>query len=465
MKIMLKNLGAIKQAEFELGDLTIICGKNNTGKTYVTYALYGFLSFWREAFFLDVSDQAIETLLEEGSVKIDLQDYLANAAKILKKGCKDYIKQIPMVFASAATHFSGTSFSLTLDKTDIQPISSFERTMGAAKRQLFSIAKEKDDAKVTITLLVEKKQVKIPGRMIKNVIGDALKDIVFGHLLPKPFIASAERTGAAIFRKELNLTRNRLLEQIGGMDKELNPFEFLSKVYSDYALPVKKNIEFTRQLEGLRTRESYITQKHPELLNLISDIIGGRYEVTRDDELYFIPNTNKRLRLTMDESSSSVRSMLDIVFYLRHVAQKGDLLMVDEPELNLHPENQRRVARLFACLVNVGINVFITTHSDYIVKELNTLIMMNKGCKAIQEIRKNEKYEQNETISSDKIRVYIAKEELLKFDGMQRRTRALTLVSADIDPELGIEVGSFDDTIEEMNRIQELLYFVEGNAE
>ena len=51
--------------------------------------------------------------------------------------------------------------------------------------------------------------------------------------------------------------------------------------------------------------------------------------------------------------------------------------MVDEPELNLHPENQRRMARLFARLVNVGVKVFVTTHSDYIVKELNTLILLN----------------------------------------------------------------------------------------
>ena len=51
--------------------------------------------------------------------------------------------------------------------------------------------------------------------------------------------------------------------------------------------------------------------------------------------------------------------------------------MADEPELNLHPANQRRIARLFARLVNLGVKVFITTHSDYIVKELNTLIMLN----------------------------------------------------------------------------------------
>jgi predicted ATPase len=43
MKIKIKNLGVLKQAEFTLGDLTIICGGNNTGKTYATYALFGFL--------------------------------------------------------------------------------------------------------------------------------------------------------------------------------------------------------------------------------------------------------------------------------------------------------------------------------------------------------------------------------------------------------------------------------------
>ena len=45
LKIELKNLGILKHAEFSLGDLTLICGENNTGKTYADYALYGFLNF------------------------------------------------------------------------------------------------------------------------------------------------------------------------------------------------------------------------------------------------------------------------------------------------------------------------------------------------------------------------------------------------------------------------------------
>ena len=48
MKVTVKDLGILKQAEFEVGDLTVICGANNTGKTYATYALYGFLALRRE---------------------------------------------------------------------------------------------------------------------------------------------------------------------------------------------------------------------------------------------------------------------------------------------------------------------------------------------------------------------------------------------------------------------------------
>jgi predicted ATPase len=44
MKVKAKNLCPLKQPEFVLGDLTIICGGNNTGKTYATYALFGLIA-------------------------------------------------------------------------------------------------------------------------------------------------------------------------------------------------------------------------------------------------------------------------------------------------------------------------------------------------------------------------------------------------------------------------------------
>ena len=342
---------------------------------------------------------------------------------------------------------------ITLDIADIKPIKTFKRTMGSAINQLFLISKTADSSLVSISLLVEKEKLKIPKDVISQIVGDALKEIIFGNLFPKPFIASAERTGAAIFRKELNFPRNRLIEEMGSMGKDINTFELLTKVSTDYAWPVKSNVEFTRQLEDLAKKDSFIARSHPEILDDFADIIGGEYLVTKSDELYYVPK-GKRIKLTMDESSSAVRSLLDIGFYLRHVAAFGDLLMVDEPELNLHPENQRRVARLFARLINLGIKVFITTHSDYIIKELNTLIMLNNESAHLKNIAEQEGYKPDEFLLASKVRVYIAEEASGKLDGRKNRSKYQTLVPADINQQIGIEARSFDSTIEAMNRIQ-----------
>ena len=118
----------------------------------------------------------------------------------------------------------------------------------------------------------------------------------------------------------------------------------------------------------------------------------------------------------MDQSSSAVRSLLDIGFYLRCVAKEGDLLMVDEPELNLHPQNQRRIARLFARLVNLGVKVFITTHSDYIVKELNTLIMLKHDKPHLKRIAEENGYQDNELIKADRVKVYVAETALMPLE-------------------------------------------------
>lgn len=454
MKIKIKNLGALKQAEFSLGDMTILCGGNNTGKTYATYALFGFLYEWRERLHIELSPQMVNQLLADGVVHIDVSEYAKNALDILSTGCDRYTKHLPVVFAAPEDRFKDSKFLVTIDKDEIQLGGRYERRMKAANAELFSIMKAEGSYDLVVTLLAEKGKVKIPQDVIVRIISEALKDIIFGRVFPNPFIASAERTGAAIFRKELNFARNRLLEEMTQTDKNIDPMDLLFKVYQDYALPVKANVDFTRQLETLAKKNSFVDRDHPEVLSDFADIIGGVYTVTKNDELYYIPK-GKSVKLTMDESSSAVRSLLDIGFYLKHMAKPGDLLMVDEPELNLHPENQRRVARLFARLVNLGIKVFITTHSDYIIKELNTLIMLNHDKPHLKHIAEAESYKPGELITAEQIRVYIAEEKMVKLDGGQRKTRCQTLTPADIDSKLGIEARSFDTTIEAMNRIQD----------
>ncbi|KPA17787.1 hypothetical protein MHK_001988 [Candidatus Magnetomorum sp. HK-1] len=361
---------------------------------------------------------------------------------------------LPTVFASSAKHFSESVFEIIIDKKDIRPSATYKRQIGSAKQQLFTIEKKENQNTISVSLLVEKNSVRISREMIEKVIGDCIKDIVFGDLFSTPFIASAERTGASIFRKELNLSRNRLLEKLSTLDKKSNPFELLTKAYSDYSLPVKTNVDFARQLEDISIQDSIVLKQYPDIINDYYEIIDGKVTVTKEDKLYFIPR-GKKIKLSMDESSSAVRSLLDVGFYLRHVAKPGDLLMIDEPELNLHPENQRKIARLLARLVSIGIKVFITTHSDYIIKELNTLIMLNHDEPHLKKIAEKEKYKPDELISADCVQIYIAEQAFIKPEGAKRKIRCQTLTKGDIDPKYGIEAKSFDTTIDEMNRIQE----------
>ena len=463
MQLKMRNLGPLRQAEFELGDLTVICGKNNTGKTYATYALYGFLSFWEEAFFPQISPSEIDILLNEGSLVIDLSAYIDKANIIISRACKQYSAIFTRIFASSEKLFADAEYEISLSNEQIVTLGSFSRVYGSAKKDQFSIDKGPNET-LEINLFFERDhRAGVRKTPLQRAIGNAIKEVIFSAVFPHSFIASAERTGAAIFRKELDFARNRLLEQMNTMERNLNPFDLLNKVNTDYALPVRRNVDFTRRLEEIAKQESFIAENHPELLADFSELIGGKYKVVRD-ELYYIPDVNKRLRLTMDESSSAVRSLLDIGFYLHHVAKPNDLLMVDEPELNLHPENQRKIARLFARLVNIGIKVFITTHSDYIIKELNTLIMLNQQGTGVERVRKKEKYRHEELLRAEQIRVYMAQKKSMLLDGKKRKVSALTLVSADIDPEVGIEAESFDNTIDEMNRIQEALLFAQEDA-
>ena len=356
LTVRLKNIGILKQAEFTLGDLTIICGENNTGKTYAACALFGFLESWPKFIsFLTGNAHSQQARTETGKI-----DFAQANDDMLREACRKYTEQLYKIFAASEGTFDNSEFHLVAEGIS-------------------------------------------PGS------------------LPKPFISSAERTGVATFRKELSFARDRLLKEMSQMDKNMDPRELLFKAYQNYPEPVQYDIDFMHQLENVAKRKSFIAKEHPEVLDDFKHIVGGTYTITQNNQLYYTPK-GTRSKLTMVESSSSVRSLLDLSFYLNCIAEKGDLLMVDEPELSLHPENQRRIARLFARLINLGVKVFITTHSDYIVKELNTLIMLNHDKPHLKRVAEENGYQDGELINADQVKVIRSRKSVTAIRGRAEET-------------------------------------------
>lgn len=125
-----------------------------------------------------------------------------------------------------------------------------------------------------------------------------------------------------------------------------------------------------------------------------------------------------------------------------------DVLVISFPEERIHPKYQVIAARTFAKTINARNpkRILIVTHSDYIVKEINTLIMLsNPGCEGIME---KYGYKKDELICHDDIRAYE-----IAING--------EITKANISPELGIDMKSFDETIDAMNDIQEEIIFGE----
>lgn len=79
-------------------------------------------------------------------------------------------------------------------------------------------------------------------------------------------------------------------------------------------------------------------------------------------------------RFPLARTSSMVSELAPILLTLRHVVSPGDQLVIDEPEAHLHPAMQRTIAAFFAQLSRHNVWLIITTHSDFLVGEINNLI-------------------------------------------------------------------------------------------
>lgn len=465
MHFYFKKLGLLDQVDLDLADLTLICGENNTGKTYATYAVYGFLRSWRGILRSLLEPEIDQLLKDTNQYRIDLHEMFNGVVNdYLKRMGEAYVGGLPRAFATDASVFKDTvcvpSSELVTDVVT-QP---YQRTVqsGPGGKVLATLKKEAGSCVLEV-LVADPNVLERPFGGLTDFIVDAIVDIVFVQHLPNVHISSAERTGAAIFRKELDMARTRMLKALHQVDsKELkrNPFQSVIKAAmdADYAWPVEDNVDFVRQLEDIDKRTGELAKNCPELLDAFDAIIGGSYKVVKQ-QLVFQAKGAAKQRFTMNEASSCIRALLDVGFYLRCSAQQGDLFMIDEPELNLHPKNQRAFARLVARMVNAGIKVFITTHSDYLVKEINTLIMLNQRTAHTQAVQKQYGYADAELLDPARVRLYMTSMVSVPDAVSGRRTKTRMLKLATIHPDRGIEVETFDDTIETMNAIQsEILY-------
>lgn len=450
MKFRFKNLGPVSEAELELGELTIIAGRNNTGKTYLVYTLYGFLRRLRKYVSMVLSPDYFHRHLSLFDVP-SMEDIVIGLMSGNKVGWYAeskvlYDEQVKVVREAAAI-FSKIGIAEVFNMPrEVFSRASFEVDTVGGFREEGTLGVHVDTGGM-LTLDYDGERIELSfyeGQQPLFDLGDKFSAFeesvrqIYGLFLLRcfpfhysyPFILSSARLSISLFYKELDYVKNQIVRSIQQGEDSIDRA-------SRYASPVHDNIDFVRRVPNFSTSGERFYQRF--MLSDIERMLGGHFE--RDKEFRFVSEVDGEpiFDIPLHIASSSACEMLNLYCYLRLEDMDHDahFLMIDEPESHLDTANQIQFARLLARLVNSGIKVLITTHSDYIIKEINNLIMLNSSFEDKEEILEEFGYRADDHLDPGVVRSYIAEEE--------------SLIPCEID-EFGMAMSVFDETINSINR-------------
>ena len=475
------NFGPIKDGTIDLNkDLTILCGYNSSGKSYISYLLYGILSgnisFNINAPFVNIYDFTISNYNGNSDIliahfKVDLSNVRNNHLNLVEISIANYIKNKTVDIFPDTKNFESSEFKVSLPNDNLAVI---RELIYAANSTISSPANDSIDGprasisffKHTKTSIIEFRA--IHGNLLKDkeltkeiisLVHSAVIKIIFAasinNSLYEPYFFPAERIALDVFnwdiiegRKGLrDDAKNEIVFERISFNQNI-PLDSrrkmrISKKDNDrfYPLPIRDYI-----FRAIQYRTAVYDKGH--FYN-----IGEELEVAIGNSLSL--DDKKRLDLTlpsgnalpMKYASSTIKSLSSFIFFLKHQAQVKDTVFFDEPELSLHPTIQRKLAVILAKLVRMGVRIVISTHSDFLLREFNNLIMLyQKSEQAKELLLKYQDIGYNDEVTLNPERVGV-------------NTFGKGTIEASNVTEQGFDVSSIDDVIIKQNNIAEDIYF------
>lgn len=359
-----ENLGKIKVADIEIGPMIFFVGDNNSGKSYLMSVLWGILTIGKEYFPLKGStteyyNKCDKWLIESYGINTDIDEatqahFVGWFNELLERHKKDILKRI---------------FNYQVDATKIR-IEGFKRQVpvrlewvdGAHRISTKSNALKfplKDSAEMTREYRARMLAYICWNLLMQDLGAPLFTPIVRGKRLGEPVYLPASRTG-------LMLTKDTLYSYAVGRTYGVTDEEAqaspLTLPYTDF---LKTIIQFdTSQAHRFQAVVEYI-EKH---------MVQGKIEARNEPfpVVTYTPSGAKK-DMPLHVTSSVVTELSPLLLILKS-GIKFNLMIIEEPESHLHPKLQLQMARVLFHLVNQGVPVWVTTHSDTIIQHVNNII-------------------------------------------------------------------------------------------
>ncbi len=110
-----------------------------------------------------------------------------------------------------------------------------------------------------------------------------------------------------------------------------------------------------------------------KMMDMINQVLKGTYVFDNGEEKLY-HNSEQYTRINFASSGQQETVWLfNVLFYLMSNHSKA-FIIVEEPEAHLYPDAQKVTSEILALMSNCGCQLFITTHSPYVLGALNNLI-------------------------------------------------------------------------------------------
>lgn len=391
----ISNLGPVRKATVAMEPLTVLVGPNNSGKSVLATAMYAALSAttgqgdyitpaW--SFPLSSMPTPSDALAESQDEVLELLTRAEPPTVAeLSPGLVAYIEQV----LDYGLHVYGRAVLAALERGFGATASELRRKSSQSKSAQLVIEDDSLAWRVTISIGTKSSRVYTrspnvaaaisrldrpgwrrlrtrfaPTTMQRRVIQLLASEVVrgmFSGLRPTLYLPAARSglmqgqraiAGAIVRRASLAGIEDVRVPALSGVVAD-----FLSRLIT---IQESRYSGFAGEADRL---ERQIMHGH---LSIINSASGSPDIIFTTDEGSSFP---------IHRTSSMISELAPVVLMLRTWLDPGDTLIIEEPEAHLHPATQILLAQSVARLVNLNLQVVLTTHSEFFLQQLNNAIL------------------------------------------------------------------------------------------
>ena len=360
----LKNVGPINEANIELGKINVIGGGNGTGKSITSKLLYCFLrstSSKRQEFSHDSLIHEIDLIFLSMRRRIPVR-FIPELNDFYKKYYKEYsLTDDYYTKLKIYDNFKEIVYNLEADENYL------------SEKRLDGLLDDFDEIDKMINI-VEENSFALYSLILKDLLNSEVSNNLGGIVEFKGY------KDYNYFDFILNLDNNQFenyqdyitFNDVFYMDcfSILDYFEGYRLNNTDHLQVFKNSIS----LESDESNELFDEVKYDKIIKIrerITNLINGEFIYDNGE---FVFSSFDGVKSPLNITSSGVKQIGTLLLLLDHRKLKeNSFFIIDEPEVNLHPEWQYQFARILVLLAKeLNITLYVNSHSPLFIEAIRT---------------------------------------------------------------------------------------------